>query len=536
MRSSDALIQTLAKLGTQYIFALSGNQVMPIFDACQDSDIKLIHVRHESSAVHMADAWGRLTGQPGVALVPAGPGFANALSASYVAQMAESPVVILSGSAPLSTMGRGAFQEMAQVEMATAVSKSAWMVTDPERVGQEIPRAFEIAANGRPGPVHLVLPFDGLEQNVSADLNLGPIKNQSETDLTDWIDEVLCSIAAAKRPLLLAGPAVMRQPNFWLWAEQLSQSGIPLIGMESPRGVNDPALGQFATILQKADLLILLGKKLDFTLKMGEPPFLTERVKLYQIDFDDAVLNLSKGNGERLNLASLQTGNPYRALQEIANNVQSRPEQQADWFDAVQTAIGYQPQSWFKSRSGEGEPLQASEVGQVIQSYLTDEEAVLIADGGEFSQWMQALVKTKHRVINGPSGSIGNAIPFGLAARLAYPNAKIVACMGDGGFGFIPFEMDTAVRYDLPFTLIIGNDARWNAELQIQKRNYGADRIRDVMLNRTNYDQVVEALGGWGQTVTTIEALQQALIDAAQSGLPACINAHIQGEAAPKLS
>ncbi len=126
MRGADLLIKTLSAAGVRRIFTLSGNQIMPLFDACIGADMKLVHVRHEAAAVHMADAWGRLTGEPGIALVTAGPGLANALSALYVAMMAESPMILLSGHTPLGQLGRGAFQEMAQSEMAGHVAKASW--------------------------------------------------------------------------------------------------------------------------------------------------------------------------------------------------------------------------------------------------------------------------------------------------------------------------------------------------------------------------------------------------------------------------
>ena len=162
-RGADLLVNALAAAGTKRLFALSGNQIMPVFDACIDSDIELVHVRHEAAAVHMADAWGRLTGEPGVALVTAGSGIANTLSALYVALMAESPCILLSGHAPGNLLGRGAFQEMAQADMAGHVTKASWTATKASGLGRDVTRAFRLARSGRPGPVHLSLPFDLLE-------------------------------------------------------------------------------------------------------------------------------------------------------------------------------------------------------------------------------------------------------------------------------------------------------------------------------------------------------------------------------------
>jgi acetolactate synthase-1/2/3 large subunit len=155
MRAAELLIQTLELLGNRYLFSLSGNQIMPIYDALLSSNMELIHVRHEAAAVHMADAWGQLTGTPGVALVTAGPGFANTLSALYGALMAESPLLLLSGNAALKDLGHAPFQEMNQVDMAKSVTKASWMVTDPAQIGEQVQKAMRIAMDGRTAPVHL---------------------------------------------------------------------------------------------------------------------------------------------------------------------------------------------------------------------------------------------------------------------------------------------------------------------------------------------------------------------------------------------
>ena len=168
MRGADAVAMTLRAAGVERIFTLSGNQIMPVFDACLDADIDLLHVRQEAAAVHMADAWGRLTGQPGVALVTAGPGFANTLTGLYVATISESPLVLLSGCATMSQHAKGAFQAMAQAEIASHVSKASWTAETPSGLPNDIRRALDIATSGRPGPVHIALPFNTVDGEVDS--------------------------------------------------------------------------------------------------------------------------------------------------------------------------------------------------------------------------------------------------------------------------------------------------------------------------------------------------------------------------------
>src|SRR3954471_24124950 len=172
-RGADALALALAAAGVKRLFTLSGNHVMPVFDACLDAGIALVPVRHEAAAVHMADAWARLTGEVGVALVTGGPGHANAIGALYTAAMAESPVVLLSGHAPNAQLGKGAFQEMRQADVAAPLCKSSLASASADRVALDLCAAMRTALSGRPGPVHLSLPQDALDH--PADLALVPL-------------------------------------------------------------------------------------------------------------------------------------------------------------------------------------------------------------------------------------------------------------------------------------------------------------------------------------------------------------------------
>src|SRR3982074_1607699 len=167
IRGADIVARTLEDLGVTRIFTLSGNHIMPIFDALLSTKIQLIHGRHEAACVHMADAWGRLTGEPGSALVTGGQGHSNAVAALYTALASESPVVLLSGHAGLSELGRGAFQEMAQADLARPVTKASWTAQAVATLGSDIAKAFELATAGRAGPVHVSLPGDLLEQTIA---------------------------------------------------------------------------------------------------------------------------------------------------------------------------------------------------------------------------------------------------------------------------------------------------------------------------------------------------------------------------------
>ena len=206
----------------------------------------------------------------------------------------------------------------------------------------------------------------------------------------------------------------------------------------------------------------------------------------------------------------------------------------AVWRDRVRQTVAYRPPEWERLEVDHGEPLHPVQVARAVDELLDEaDESVFISDGGEFGQWTQAIVGSTRRVINGPSGSIGGGVPFALAARLACPEAIVVATVGDGTFGFHAMELDTAVRYGLPLVIVVGNDACWNAEYQIQLDEYGPDRLVGCELDDTRYDEVCRSMGGWGERVERVEDLAEVLRQAVASGKPAVVDVRIDRVRAP---
>jgi acetolactate synthase-1/2/3 large subunit len=506
-----ALTRALRAAGISRIFTLSGNHIMPVFDAALDAGIDLIHVRHEAAAVHMADAWARLTGEPGIAMVTGGPGHANAVGALYTAMMAESPVVLLSGHAPRRELGMGAFQEMAQGDIAAPLTKASWTNRGAGLVASDVARAIATAKFGRPGPVHLSLPSDCLESKVEGERSEGLDTTPPAPDF-DAV-AIVSRLRSAKRALVLAGPVTLTKMGRAKTAALEAALGIPVVGMESPRGIADPSLGAFAQMLAQADLVVLLGKRPDFTLKFAKPPAFAP---------DCAIVEIAVNR------------DAFAAIESLTIAAHAQPPVKSQWFSEVHAAIAYRPAAWNHATSaipGRMHPVQALRPLQAILDSHPD--SVFVSDGGEIGQWAQACLTAPNRVINGVAGSIGAALPFAVAARLAKPGVPVVAVMGDGTFGFHPAEIDTAVRYKLPFVAIVGNDARWNAEFQIQLREYGPGRTVGTELLPARYDKVAEGFGGYGELVTDPAQVLAAAQRAMASNLPAVLNVMIDGVAAP---
>ena len=534
LRGADIVARTLDRAGMHQIFTLSGNHIMEIFDATIGTDINLTHVRQEGAAVLMAGAWGQLTGNVGIAMVTGGPGHTNAVAALCTPQASEMPMVLLSGHAPTSELGRGSFQELPQAEMAATVTKAAWMAESAHTVGHELALAIQIAASGRPGPVHLSLPSDVLEEMVDDAPDIWPEVGDFSPNtqpLSDVAaDAAIAAMEAAERPIILVGPHLCTAPGRAAQRALEAKLGVPVVGMESPRGLNDPCLGAFAEELQKADLLVLLGKPLDFTLKFGDAPAVDADCQFVVIDPDiELIERATLSKGARLIHNAIADSMPAaRTLTERGRSVGN-----AEWCTAVHAAIEHRPDAW-KDITGEEGALHALDFCRGVQNFLASHPShVLIMDGGEIGQWSQANLDNERRITNGVAGSIGAATPFALAARVAEQNDPVLTIMGDGTFGFHMAEFDTAVRNDIPFVAVVGNDACWNAEHQIQIRDYGENRAHACELLPARYDQVVEAMGGYGEHVTRAEDVAGAIERAYASGKPACVNVMIQSVAAP---
>jgi len=495
-------------------------------------------VRHEAAAVHMADAWGRLTGQAGIALVTGGPGHANAVGALYTALGAESPMVLLSGHAATWELGRGGFQEIRQADMAAPVSKASWTATSAATLGREVGEAMRIATSGRPGPVHLSLPSDLLEERVESNAIVWPDTRgaPSAPALADAVaDAALAALADARQPIIFAGPQLSNVSGRALLGRLEAATKTPAVIIESPRGIADATLGALSDLTRRADLILLLGKALDFTTRWATGSGFDPDVRVISIDPEAALVERAgrEMNG-RLVLGSIaDVRNAAETLIARAATMKSRD---GKWLSDARAALDNRPAAWNAIVSQTPNRLHPAEVFRVLRPYVArDPDTVLICDGGEFAQWGQSMLPLRRRMINGVGGSIGGSFSFALSARLAEPKAPVFAVLGDGTIGFHLSEFETAVRHKLPFVAVLGNDALWNAESQIQLREYGKQRMHGCELLPARYDLVVAALGGHGEFVDKAADLPGAIDRALASGKPACINIQTESIAAPVI-
>ena len=522
---STALIQSLANLGVEVIFSLSGNQIMPLYDACIDANVRIIHTRHEGAAVYMAEAYAQITGKMGVALVTAGPGLLNAVSALYSAAQSETPLLLISGDSASHLDGRGAFQELDQISITSPITKISVRPMCPHDMLPAMSTAVSNALGGTPGPVHLALPFDTLSA-PDAGAPLLTIPSPEVTGLSKaQLNELFESLSTARRPIVITGPQSnqSRQP---VACEALTKKlGMPLICLESARGLADTFYGNFPDVLTASDLIILMGKRGDYATGLLTPGRIARTTPVIAILTDDQPAPIH----ENVPINVMRVGAIPKAMQDLASVA---PAVDPAWATHIENLITSR-----KPWAVIGDGRHPATVAVSLQAAMKkSNQPILIADGGEFCQWIQAGCTAKTRIINGPSGAIGGGICYAIGASVACPDATIFLTMGDGTAGFYLAEFNTAVRNGCSIVALIGNDYCWNAEVQIQIDSFGSDRVYGCELDATaNYAEAVAGLGVYAATIRADDDLDAALTTAIEQDGPACLNILIDSYAAPKF-
>ena len=534
VNGATLLARSLKLGGVGPIFTLSGHQILPVYDAGIDAQLRFVDTRHENAAVHMADGWGRLTGQTGVALVTAAPGHTNALTGVATAFNSESPLLLLSGGAEVSNLGRGGFQEMDQLTTIGPISKGAWMPKRAEDIPDLVARAFRVATSGVPGPVHLTLPYDVLHQTVEEDTLRLPqpvdFERIPQGAARAQIARLVDLLAQAKQPMVLAGPSALRGQSGTVLRALADLTGLPALPIDSAVGLNEPSLHGLARVLPDCDLVIMLVRQ-DFAVGFADEKTVSTTAKLVQVSPDAALI----GQNRRVDLGIV--GDPEVVLSQMLTLARERTWAPSGWPDELDSMRQAQQERTRALESADDVPIHPMRLVAAVQEFLRPGDCVSL-DGGDFVRWARWLLGggPYEFLTNGKLGALGPGIPLAFAATLAKPGARSVAFVGDGTFGFHAMELDTAVRHTLPAVVIVGNDAGWATERHRQREVYGPDRLVAADLLPTRYDLVAQNLGAHGEFVERPEQLRPALERAFASGKPACINVNIASIRAPAAS
>jgi len=512
------------------VFAISGGHIEQILDGFTEYKIRAIDVRHEQAAAMMAEAWAIYTGQPGVCLVTAGPGFLNALTGIANACLDNAPLVVLCGRHPLRDDLKGALQELNQTDMVKPIVKWCATCYDIKRIPEYLSIAFRHAVQGRPGPVFLELPPDILNVKVSLDTvpmpNFRTRKYMSHPDETE-LKKAADLINSAKKPLLFGGSGVRFSDSREALSRFIEKSGIPFMLTNNGRGElpdNHPLsvwdignIGLMLTMTQ-VDVLVAVGIRFNWLLQSGQiiPP----KTRVVRFDIDPNEIDRNRHADVGL------VGDAASVLDQLTPLVKKNDH--SEWVKTLRAASQAFIGTELKLRGAPSDPIHPIRLVAQIQKAIGD-DALYVIDGGDTSYYgiNGFISKLKAGVLataSGLLGCLGTGIPFGLAAKLSHPDKKVVVLCGDGSFGFNCMEFDTAVRHNIPIICVVNNDCAWGMIKHGQELSIGKERLVCAELGLRHYEKVVEGLGGHGEFVTKDEDIIPALQRALQSGKPSCIN------------
>ena len=539
---ADLICRALKLEGVTNIFALAGDHILPVLDAMADQDFRIIDTRHEQAAVHMADAWARITERPGVCMYTT-PGFANAIPGLTNSMHNESPVISIAGCADLHDLGRGGQQEIDQVHMAAPMTKGSFLVDDARRIPEFIRRAMRLAFSGRRGPVHLTIPVN--LQEGSVDVEQGELYEPDEYRAKESmlanpesVRRAVALLRQAKKPLIIAGSAAGYTLSGDALQHFIETTRLPILTEEQARGlISDDhpyafgfferGLNRVAAKVREADVVLLLGRKQDFTIGFCRPPHVAADAKIVQVDPSSLEIGRNRG------VAVGMVGDVSSVLDQMTKEAASLIWKDLPWLDELREVRASQS-VWAENLARAETPMHALFVHKIVKSMLRSDDC-LVFDGGDFCHFGRSLLpalKPKRWFYVSSLGMLGSSLPTALAAKVAYPDSRVVMFTGDGAFGFNGMEFDTAVRHGLNIVAILGNDSAWGIDRQIQLGLYGRPVATELL--QTHYEQVVQGLGGYGEFVERAEDLEPALHRAFASAKPALLNVAIQQAISPR--
>lgn len=516
--------------GVETVFSLPGGHIDRIYDGFLEYGVRIVDVRHEQAAAMMAHAWSIYGDHPGVCLVTAGPGFTNALTGVVNASLDNAPLVVIAGTAPIRDWDKGALQEMDQASMIRSMVKWIGRCHDIRRIPEYISLAFKHAVSGRPGPVFLELPLDILNIAVNEEEVLFPVKGAVRYQVVpdeNAIKQAIKLIDKAEKPLLIAGSGVGWSPCDDELLAFVEKTDMPFILMDNGRGTipDDHRLslwdGGFLglmTATTQADVILSIGLRFNWLLSFGQG---FPQAKLIRIDIDPTELNRNR-------VADVGLVGDAGAVLHVLNGKVKKGDH-SEWLNGLRAMFPSFIENDLKIRETPSDPIHPIRLMEQVRKATEDEDAIYVVDGGDTSYFAAVglSAKTKAALITasgGLFGCLGTGIPFGISAKLANPDKRVVVVNGDGSFGLNAMEFETAVRHNVPFVCVICNDQAWGMIKHGQEMAYGGDRVIGSELGVVHYEKVVEGLGGHGEFVTKDEEIIPAIRRALDSNKPACVN------------
>jgi len=536
------VVEVLKKEKVKHIFSLSGGHINPVYNACIDAGIRIVDTRHEEAAVHMASGWAEVTGQPGIAVVTAGPGVTNAFSAMVRARAANAPVVLIGGDCSNKHRDLGAPQEVHAPRIMETTTKYARRVDDVRRIPEYLATAFREATSGKTGPVFLSIPLEVI--GGKADEREVPIPDDYRTVNRPAGDpaavrQALDILAQAQRPIVLACRGVWWSGAWGELQEFIEKANLPLytgfmsrafVPEDHPLafGIAQPLFGSTAKVgVAQADAVLAVGVSFDYNFGYGKPPFFRDDAAVIQVDIEAAEI------GRNRSVEVGIVGDPRAVLQQLLTELETRRDVRGPegWIARLRSARAEVEKEAEPLLKSDNVPIHPLRLCHEIRSFLP-RAATIASDGGDSHWWtlpfFRAYGPARYFKCSTALGGLGSGIPIAIAAKLARPNEPVLAFTGDGSFGFNAMEFDTAVRHDIPIVCVVANDLCWGMIKHGQEAVYGKDRIIGVDLGLRRYDKMVEGMGGHGELVEKPQQIRPALERAFAAGKPACVNVIVE--------
>jgi len=537
MLAADLLIRDLTDRGVTAVYTLCGNGLDPVLGACQKAGLRVIDVRNEQAAGYMADAVGRLTRRVGVAATSAGVAHINALTGVCNAWFDGAPMLLITGATDSATVGRGHFQDMDTVAISRPLCKFAQWVDRPERIPLAVQEAFSAALSGRPGPVHLTIPLDVLRAEMpdpgTSRLKPGPAVYDCRAAADPAaVREAVKLIQKASRPMIIAGSGVFYADASRPLARLAGLLKAPLAVPIWDRGAVEEPLPEFVgvigaasgepKILPDADLVLLVGARVDYRLGYLEPPAVAPGTPVIRLEVDPQEMAQSIQPDVPL-LCDPQSG-----LTQLAAALK-RHKGNTSWMREARRRAREFHRAWRKAPAPQAPPLTGRHVIDAVRQVIT-RNTFLLVDGGNIGQWFHMALCERYParwMTCGASGVVGWGIPAAIAVRSLFPQAPVLLLSGDGSATFTIAELEAASRQRLPFVCVVADDSAWGIVISMSRRR-GTAPV-GAKLGPIQFAKVAQGFGARGVLIKDPEQLPAAIREGFSADRPTLIHVPIAG-------
>ncbi len=532
MRSGGRiLVDQLELNGVDLAFCLPGESFLPVLDALHDSSIRLVSCRHEQGAANAAEAYGKLTGRPGICLVTRGPGATQAAVGVHTAKQDSTPLILLAGNVPRAFQGREAWQELDYAQVFGTVAKAAWQVDRADGLPEQLERAFSVALSGRPGPVVLALPEDMLAEEADVS-DATPVRLARSSPRDEDLARLRELLGAAERPLAIVGEGGWTQQTGEDVLAFCEANGLPVACafrcqdfVDNRSGSYAGVLGvamddRLATRLRDADLVLALGGRL------GEVP--TRRYTLLDVPRPRQTLVHAHPDPDELGFVYEPDLPIACGLPELAAALRQLEPVEPRWREWTQAArADYEANLRHEPMEG---PVDLGEIMAFLRSRLPG-DAIQTCGAGNFTVWAHRFAEfTQYGTQVCPrSGSMGYGVAAAVAAKLVHPDRIALCFTGDGDFVMSSPEFATAVQYELPIVVLLVNNGMYGTIRMHQEREFPGRPIGTDLVN-PDFPALAQAYGGYGERVAVTADFEAAFERALDSGLPALLELPVDPE------